>query len=151
MLMANEQFRVNNSQGMRLRTEPVVSEETKGILLPNGQVVTKLGDSDKPDWWHISTNVNGKDEDGFSNRHLMVPVDGDPTSDLMAKTLAAIAHVAPKARDNYLQAIRNGGPLFEQHGITTGLRMAHFLAQAMAETGGFTVLREHMKYRIPQM
>jgi putative chitinase len=149
--MANEQFRVNNSQGMWLRSEPVVKEETKKVLLPNGQIVTKLGNSDNPDWWHISTNVNGEDKDGFSNRHLMVPVDGAGTSDLMARTLAAIAHVAPEARENYLEAIRNGGSLFEQHGITTGLRMAHFLAQAMAETGAFKVVRESMSYSVPRM
>src|ERR1041385_2298654 len=151
MLMANEQFRVNNSQGMWLRSEPVVKEETKKVLLPNGQIVTKLGNSDNPDWWHISTNVNGEDKDGFSNRHLMVPVDGAGTSDLMARTLGAIAHVAPEARENYLEAIRNGDSLFEQHGITTGLRMAHFLAQAMAETGAFKVVRESMSYSVPRM
>lgn len=149
--MANEQFRVNNPAGMWLRSQPVVSEETKKVLLPNGQVVTKLGDSEKPDWWHISTNVDGEDKDGFSNRHLMAPVDGSAASDLVARSLAAIAHVAPQARESYLQAIRNGGPLFEQHGITTGLRMAHFLAQAMAETGAFTVLRESMSYSVPRM
>jgi len=151
MIMANEQFRVNNSGGMWLRSQPVVSEATKIVLLPNGQIVTKLGNSDNPDWWHISTKVHGEDQDGFSNRHLMAPVDAAPASDLMARTLAAIAHVAPQARDNYLQAIRNGGPLFEEHGITTGLRMAHFLAQAMAETGAFTVVRESMSYSVPRM
>jgi len=29
--------------------------------------------------------------------------------------------------------------------------MAHFLAQAMAETGAFTVLRENMSYSVPRM
>jgi putative chitinase len=57
-----------------------------------------------------------------------------------------VNHIAPHARDNYLEAIRQGGPLFEQHGITTPLRMAHFLAQALHETGGFTILRENMNY-----
>src|SRR5436190_8820251 len=98
--MANEQFRVNNANGMWLRSEPVVSPQTQRILLPKGQVVTKLGDSDNPDWWHISVNVDGSDQDGFSNKHLMVPVDagsssssGEFSADLMAKTLAAISHV----------------------------------------------------------
>ena len=155
--MANEQFRVNNANGMWLRSEPVVSPATQRILLPKGQVVTKLGDSDNPDWWHISVNVDGSDQDGFSNKHLMVPVDagssssGEFSADLMAKTLAAISHVAPEATENYLEAIRNGAPMFEQHGITTGLRMAHFLAQVMAETGGLKVLRESMFYNVPRM
>lgn len=60
--------------------------------------------------------------------------------------LNRIVPIIPGARDNYLQAIRQGGALFEEHGITTPLRMAHFLAQALHETGGFTVLRENMDY-----
>lgn len=58
----------------------------------------------------------------------------------------AVKRVAPGARDNYLDAIRQGDPLFEQHGIASPLRAAHFLAQALHETGGFTVLRENMNY-----
>ena len=70
---------------------------------------------------------------------------------VVAKTLAALAALAPKAHPNYRQAIADGGPLFETHGITTPLRMAHFLAQAMQETGSFTVLRENMSYSVPRM
>src|SRR5215831_9087309 len=62
-----------------------------------------------------------------------------------------VTRVAPNARGNYLEAIRQGGPLFEEHGITTPLRLAHFLAQALHETGGFTVLRENMNYKAPRL
>lgn len=156
--MAEQKFRVNNALGMWLRTEPVVSEATKKVLLPKGQLITKLGDTDKPDWWHISTAFQGADLDGFSNKTLMVPdavfasqpVPGS-NSGLLTKTLAALGHLAPQARDNYLQAIRQGEPLFNQHGITTPQRMAHFMAQAMAETGAFKVLRESMSYSVPRM
>lgn len=155
--MAQQRFRVNNVAGMWLRTNPVVSEATKKALLPNGQLVTKLGETEKPDWWQISTSVEGVNVDGFSNKSLMVP-DSQPItgtssnlSALLTKTLAAVKKVAPQARENYLQAIREGGPLFEKHGITTPQRMSHFLAQAMTETGGFKVLRESMSYSAPRM
>jgi putative chitinase len=65
--------------------------------------------------------------------------------------IKAVKQVAPHARDNYLEALSQGGPLFQQHGITTPLRMAHFLAQAMQETGAFTVLRENMNYSAPRL
>jgi putative chitinase len=152
-----DKFRVKNPSGMWLRSEPLVSEETQKVLLPQGQVVTKISDSEKPDWWKISTTVSGKNEEGFSNKNLMVAADASPplASDsmaaLIAKTLAVLARVATTAHPNYLQAIREGGALFEQHGITTPRRMAHFLAQAMTETGSFKVLRESMKYRAPRI
>jgi putative chitinase len=62
-----------------------------------------------------------------------------------------VKSIAPRARDTYLEAIREGDPLFEKHGITTPLRMAHFLAQALHETGGFRVLRESMDYSVSRM
>jgi putative chitinase len=159
--MAQQKFRVKNDAGMWLRTEPVVSEVTKKVLLPKGQLVTKLGETDKPEWWKISTSVEGVHLDGFSNKTLMI-ADSQPgnggqpgisanLSALLTKTLAAVKKVAPQARDNYLQAIREGGPLFEKHGITTPQRMSHFMAQAMTETGGFKVLRESMSYSAPRM
>lgn len=147
--MPDQKFRVVNAGGMWLRTEPVVSDATKKALLPKGQLVTKLAETDKPDWWRISTTVGSTNLDGFSNKNLMA-ADGQ-SSDLLAKTLAALTRVAPTARENYRKAIREGGPLFEQHGITTPQRMAHFMAQALTETGGFTLLRENMSYSVPRM
>jgi putative chitinase len=58
----------------------------------------------------------------------------------------AVEQVAPRAQEMYLLAISRGDALFERHGITTPLRMAHFLAQALHETGGFRILRESMRY-----
>jgi putative chitinase len=159
--MAQQKFRVNNPAGMWVRTAPVVSEDTQKVLLPDGQVVEKLGETEKPNWWRISTTVEGAIVEGFSSKTLMIP-DGAPAnggepvsptniSDLLARTLNAITEISPDARSGYLQAIREGGQMFEEHGITTPLRMSHFMAQVMAETGGLTVLRESMNYKVPRM
>ena len=157
--MAQQRFRVNNPAGMWIRTEPVVSEATKKRLLPNGQLVEKQGETAKPDWWRVSATIQGTSVEGFSNKNLMIP-DGEPSngaepvtslSTLLTRTLAVVNQLAPQAHDNYLEAIREGGPLFERHGITTPLRMSHFMAQAMAETGAFKVLRESMSYSVPRM
>lgn len=160
--MAQQLFRVNNPAGMWIRTEPVVSEATRKVLLPNGQIVEKQGDTAKPDWWRVSAVLQGETVEGFSNKNLMIPdgqpsngdaepVTSTPLSTLLTKTLAAVSQLAPQAKNNYLQAIREGGPLFEEHGITTPMRMSHFMAQAMTETGGFKVLRENMSYSVPRM
>ena len=159
--MAEEKFKVSNAGGMWVRTDPVVNEATKKVLLPKGQLVTKLSDTAKADWWRITTNFEGVDVEGFSNKNLMVaaaesvPPVSSPGSGalegLMARTIAAVKRLAPRAHANYREAIRQGAPLFEKHGITTPQRMAHFLAQAMQETGSFTVLRESMSYSVPRM
>jgi len=65
---------------------------------------------------------------------------------MVMNVIDTINRIAPRAHNNYLEAIRQGDMLFEQHGITTPLRMAHFLAQSLHETGGFTILRENMNY-----
>ena len=159
--MAQQRFRVNNPAGMWIRTEPVVSETTKKVLLPNGQYVEKLEETAKPDWWRVSTVLQGNNVEGFSNKNLMIPdgqpansgepVTSTPLSPFLTKTITVVSQLAPQAKNNYIQAIREGGPLFEQHGITTPLRMSHFMAQAMTETGGFKILRESMSYSVPRM
>ena len=148
--MGEDRFKVRNAAGMWLRTEPLVNEATKKVLLPKGQVVTKLGDTAKPDWWHIATNLRGVDFEGFSNKNLMIAVPSSGSvgmAELMNRTIAVVNLLAPRAHANYVEALRQGAPLFAKHGITTPQRMAHFLAQAMQETGSFTILRESMNYR----
>ncbi len=73
-----------------------------------------------------------------------MPIDVDDV-------LNRIRPIIPNALSNYTEAIRQGGALFDNAGITTPLRMAHFLAQALHETGRFTVLRENMNYSEQQL
>jgi predicted chitinase/peptidoglycan hydrolase-like protein with peptidoglycan-binding domain len=64
----------------------------------------------------------------------------------MPRAIDIVRMVAPKAVDKYSLAFEGGDPLLEQHGIATPLRMAHFLAQVLHETGALTVERESGNY-----
>jgi putative chitinase len=61
-------------------------------------------------------------------------------------TEAAIRRVAPRARQDYVEALLNGKEVFDKYGINTPVRLAHFLAQIVHESGGLTISRENMDY-----
>lgn len=66
----------------------------------------------------------------------------------MISTLTAetIRRFAPRARQDYVNALIGGEAVFERWGINTPLRMAAFLATVCHETGGLTIVRENMNY-----
>lgn len=55
--------------------------------------------------------------------------------------------LCPHARPNYVAAFEQGDALFAKAGITTKLRMCHFLARAFQETGDLTIERESGNYK----
>jgi len=57
-----------------------------------------------------------------------------------------VRKVCPHARPSYVAAFDNGDGLFRKAGITSPLRLAHFLAQAFHETGGLTIEWESGAY-----
>ena len=62
-------------------------------------------------------------------------------------TLDQILHLAPNARSSYREAFRNGQPVFEQFGVSeTPLRVAHFMAQVLHESGGLANQIESLNY-----
>jgi putative chitinase len=61
-------------------------------------------------------------------------------------TAELIRSVAPRARQDYVDALVAGGPIFEQYGITTPLRLAAFMATVSHETGGMSIVRENLNY-----
>ncbi|MCL6262826.1 peptidoglycan-binding protein [Craterilacuibacter sp. RT1T] len=68
------------------------------------------------------------------------------------KTLVDIlTPLLPKAKPEYLQALREGDALLNAYELNTPLRLAHFLAQMLHETGGLSVLRENMNYSAPRL
>lgn len=64
----------------------------------------------------------------------------------MARPVDIARRLCPKARQSYLSAFETGDALFQAAGITTPLRLAHFLAQAFHETGGLTIEWESGNY-----
>lgn len=70
-------------------------------------------------------------------------------------TLDDIRGLAPNARSSYREAFQNGQPVLDRCGITaSGLRVAHFMAQVLHESGGLTRQIESLNYspqRLPQV
>ncbi|MBC7579117.1 MAG: peptidoglycan-binding protein [Tardiphaga sp.] len=65
------------------------------------------------------------------------------------RVVTIVRKVASRCYPNYLKAFEDGDGLFEKFKIDTPLRIAHFLAQALYETGRGTVLFENMNYKTP--
>ena len=62
-------------------------------------------------------------------------------------TLDQIKQLAPNARSSYREAFQNGQAELDQRGISaTPLRVAHFMAQVLHETGGLAIQIESLNY-----
>jgi putative chitinase len=62
-------------------------------------------------------------------------------------TIDQIRSLAPSIRSSYREAFQNGQPIFDQYGISeSALRIAHFMAQILHESGGCTIQFENLNY-----
>jgi putative chitinase len=62
-------------------------------------------------------------------------------------TLDQILHLAPNARSSYREAFQNGQAVLDQCGVSeTALRVAHFMAQVLHESGGLAIQIESLNY-----
>lgn len=64
----------------------------------------------------------------------------------MSRPIEIVRKVCPKARESYLAAFEHGDGLFARHDVTTPIRLAHFLAQCLHETGGLRIEWESGAY-----
>lgn len=66
-----------------------------------------------------------------------------------------ITALAPSARSSYREAFANGQEILDRFGISeTPLRVAHFMAQMLHESGAFTIQFENLNYsagRLPMV
>lgn len=61
-------------------------------------------------------------------------------------TLEDVKKISPHAKIELAQELADASADFKKYGINTRLRMAHFVAQVMTETGGLKRLDENMNY-----
>ena len=62
-----------------------------------------------------------------------------------------VARFAPSAKDTYKQAFKQGDALLAKSGITTPLRLAHFMAQVLHETGALAILVENGNHSVKSL
>jgi putative chitinase len=66
-------------------------------------------------------------------------------------TLEQLLQLAPNARESYLDAFTREDILLASGILATPLRLAHFLAQVLHETGGLRVIVESLYYRAERL
>lgn len=64
----------------------------------------------------------------------------------MLRAIDVVRRLTPRARPAYVQAFEEGDALLAEYGVTTPLRLAHFLAQGFHESGGLSIVRESGAY-----
>jgi putative chitinase len=71
---------------------------------------------------------------------------------MVAITEKQLRLLAPNARSSYRDAFNTADQDLAPHGVNkTALRLAHFMAQVLHETGGLTILVENMNYRAERL
>ena len=65
---------------------------------------------------------------------------------------AQVLHLAPNTRSGYRDAMQNGQSVLDRYGISANpLRVAHFMAQVLHESGALTIQIENLNYSAPRL
>ena len=65
--------------------------------------------------------------------------------------MGALRELAPNALPDYLEALISEPAALQRAGLTTPLRLSHFLAQTAHETAGYVIARENTRWTPEQM
>lgn len=65
----------------------------------------------------------------------------------IAVDINQVLAIAPNIRSNYQTAFQNGQDFLDTYGISdTALRVSHFMAQILEESGGLAIFYENLNY-----
>jgi hypothetical protein len=104
---ASSQF-VVTATALNLRAQPRVRPGNKIAVLPNGQVIKKIGDAPDPDWWRVSTELRRQQLEGFVARRHLQSLAEVPA----AVTAAAVTAVHMREGRPDIRRDRDGGRAF---------------------------------------
>lgn len=144
-----------NASSLRLRDKPG-SQGTVLMAMRYGTVVTKVEESDKPDWWEVKTASGSMMETGYAHKGYLAPMRPPPfvkvDVSFISNVQASISRVqkfvgayASVLNDELLAELNN---IVERYGINkTPRRFSHFMAQLAHESANFSKLEENLYYR----
>jgi hypothetical protein len=103
---------VVTATALNLRSAPVVKPSTKLAMLPEGQVVRKIGDADDAEWWKVSADLNGARFEGYVKHQYLAAEAAAPESGTAPATAPEV-HLTPKSAIRRSQSSGRAYPLNE--------------------------------------
>lgn len=104
--MPNDQFEVT-ATALNLRSRPAVMPDNRVAVLPEGQRVRKVAESEAPGWWRIETDLSGVRVEGFVNSAHLAPagIAPAPTDGTRAAHLRSSSPVRRDASGSWAFAL----------------------------------------------